>query len=33
VPEYQGIDQAKLVPLLTAAIQELTARITALESA
>ena len=33
VPKYQGIDQAKLVPLLTAAIQELTARITALESA
>jgi hypothetical protein len=33
VPEYQGIDQSKLVPLLTAAIQELTARITALESA
>ena len=33
VPEYQGIDQAKLVPLLTAAIQELTARIAALESA
>ena len=33
VPEYQGIDQAKLVPLLTAAIQELTARVTALESA
>jgi hypothetical protein len=33
VPEYQGIDQAKLVPLLTAAIQELTARVAALESA
>ena len=33
VPEYQGIDQAKLVPLLTAAIQELTARVEALESA
>jgi hypothetical protein len=39
VPEYQGIDQSKLVPLLTKAIQEqqtliesLTARITALES-
>jgi hypothetical protein len=32
VPEYQGIDQAKLVPLLTAAIQELTARVEALES-
>jgi hypothetical protein len=33
VPKYQGIDQAKLVPLLTAAIQELTARIEVLESA
>ena len=33
VPKYQGIDQAKLVPLLTAAIQELTARVEALESA
>jgi len=33
VPHYQGIDQAKLVPLLTAAIQELTARVEALESA
>ena len=32
-PEYQGIDQSKLVPLLTAAIQELTARIEALEAA
>jgi hypothetical protein len=39
VPKYQGIDQAKLVPLLTKAIQEqqaliesLEARITALES-
>jgi hypothetical protein len=38
VPDYQGIDQSKLVPLLTAALQEaitqiesLTARITALE--
>ena len=38
VPEYQGIDQSKLVPLLTAALQEaltkidaLTARIEALE--
>ena len=38
VPDYQGIDQAKLVPLLTAALQEaitqiesLTARIAALE--
>jgi len=33
VPDYQGIDQSKLVPLLTAAIQELTARVEALESA
>ena len=32
-PVYQGIDQSKLVPLLTAAIQELTARIEALEAA
>jgi trimeric autotransporter adhesin len=39
VPDYQGIDQSKLVPLLTAAIQEqqaiietLTARIEALEN-
>ena len=32
VPDYQGIDQAKLVPLLVATIQELEARITALES-
>ena len=32
-PKYQGIDQSKLVPLLTAAIQELTARIEALEAA
>lgn len=32
-PDYQGIDQAKLVPLLTAAVQELLARIEALESA
>jgi hypothetical protein len=38
VPDYQGIDQSKLVPLLTAALQEaitqiesLTARIAALE--
>ena len=30
-PEYQGIDQSKLVPLLVATIQELEARITALE--
>jgi hypothetical protein len=39
-PDYQGIDQSKLVPLLTAALQEaltkietLEARITALENA
>ena len=32
VPEYQGIDQSKLVPLLVGAIQELTARIAALEN-
>ena len=31
VPDYQGIDQSKLVPLLTAAMQELIARIEALE--
>jgi len=30
-PEYQGIDQAKLVPLLTAALQEAVAKIEALE--
>ncbi len=33
VPNYQGIDQSKLVPLLVKTIQELEARITALESA
>jgi hypothetical protein len=33
VPNYQGIDQAKLVPLLVKTIQELEARITTLESA
>ena len=33
VPDYQGIDQAKLVPLLVKTIQELEARITALENA
>ena len=33
IPEYQGIDQAKLVPLLVKTIQELEARITALENA
>jgi len=31
-PEYQGIDQSKLVPLLVKTIQELEARVTALES-
>jgi len=31
-PKYQGIDQSKLVPLLVKTIQELEARITALES-
>ena len=30
-PVYQGIDQAKLVPLLVAAVQELSARVAALE--
>jgi hypothetical protein len=33
VPNYQGIDQSKLVPLLVKAIQELEARIAALETA
>ncbi len=32
VPDYQGIDQSKLVPLLVATIQELEARISALEA-
>ena len=32
-PEYQGIDQSKLVPLLVKTIQELEARITQLENA
>jgi len=32
VPQYQGIDQSKLVPLLTAAIQEAVAKIEALET-
>jgi len=32
VPEYQGIDQAKLVPLLTAAVQELTSRLETAEA-
>jgi hypothetical protein len=33
VPDYQGIDQSKLVPLLVAAIKELSAKVTALENA
>ena len=33
VPDYQSIDQSKLVPLLVKTIQELEARITALEGA
>jgi len=32
IPEYQGIDQSKLVPLLVKTIQELEARITTLEA-
>ena len=32
VPEYQGIDQSKLVPLLVGALQELAARLEALEN-
>ena len=32
IPKYQSIDQSKLVPLLVKTIQELEARITALES-
>jgi len=32
VPDYQGIDQSKIVPLLVKTIQELEARITALEN-
>ena len=32
IPVYQGIDQSKLVPLLVKTVQELEARITALES-
>jgi hypothetical protein len=31
-PKYQGIDQSKLVPLLVAAVQELAARVEALEA-
>jgi hypothetical protein len=33
IPKYQSIDQSKLVPLLVKTIQELEARITALENA
>ena len=32
VPDYQGIDQSKLVPLLTAALQEAVAKIESLET-
>jgi len=32
IPEYQGIDQAKIVPLLTAALQEAIAKIETLET-
>ena len=32
VPKYQGIDQSKLVPLLTAALQEAVAKIETLEA-
>lgn len=32
VPDYQGIDQSKLIPLLTAALQEAVAKIEALEA-
>jgi len=31
-PDYQGIDQAKLIPLLTKALQEAIARIEVLEA-
>ncbi len=31
VPDHQGIDQSKLVPLLTAALQEAIAKIETLE--
>jgi hypothetical protein len=31
VPDYQGIDQSKLVPLLTAALQEALTEISALK--
>jgi hypothetical protein len=32
VPDYQGIDQSKLVPLLTAALQEALTKIDAMET-
>jgi hypothetical protein len=32
-PEYQGVDKSKLVPLLVAAVQELSAKVAALEAA
>ena len=32
-PEYQGVDASKLVPLLVAAVQELSAKVAALEAA
>ena len=32
IPDYQGIDQGKLVPLLVASLQEALARISALEA-
>ena len=32
VPDYQGIDQSKLVPLLTAALQEALTEISSLKS-
>ena len=32
IPQYQGIDQSKLVPLLTAALQEAIAKIETLET-
>jgi hypothetical protein len=32
IPVYQGIDQSKLVPLLTAALQEAIAKIETLEA-
>jgi len=32
VPDYQGIDQSKLVPLLTAALKEAIAKIETLET-